>query len=769
MIRIFVLVFIFQHATALLNPNEFTKKIQPKCFDDAMPRKSSLGLTLDNFIYLVEKFEEKHPQRNIETNILTFLKEFSCEGLKYPVQKTGDTYYGKREIYAEERRELLDLFIKEQDNIAELEEGDFTDNEICNLFFSLSHTVYEADIKPRPVRKPDGQTNTTDEIPLPDNQDRQKPVTAILEDGVVSFGGDETRAISLSDVLFGILGALRNEERKINEFLPPSNRDPKFDDKVFQTSFVFSLSAKVAESGFHLPENFQLSAGRWISTDCSKEYTPKTNTEMFTYATLIGSVDGYLMGEKLRNDKRLPKLSQLLRMYYSKQGFSSSLSKQSLSFCERRSKMGDETFKSELENQVYNYVLYYNLKKKAHTTNLTEKKTKAIMAKFENEIPKATDPVKVEDKKCTPSKENVCETPSNVVIVLDKRNHFDTQLHTIAKLINNNGLRENTFRVFVNVEDETTKIDMQTITDTVDANRIIASCDLDEYIKDNDAGLLEENLVLQAINRTLMNIEQEYASLPGMPSKVVIYYNYGLVIENNVQLLRKIDDARRELINKHRGAEIYAVGENREYLQKFVPSLNVIDSRVNNVLEIVEKKICSASAEFQYLECTVRSKMDQEFLLHVNPDGVQYWQMQPKYFYKSFGYKLRFRPENGNIRVCFKRVKQFDKSDEGCRQTSETKREIEFVSRDPCKGFDAVTCNPFYFGIYGLDDAFLTECTEHENEQSSHKPTCKTPKQIKVTFNHEGLACSNAIRQIGSFYHYLLAIFAAFYIINRKS
>ncbi|XP_023233168.1 uncharacterized protein LOC111632868 [Centruroides sculpturatus] len=710
MIRIFALAFVFHHATALMDPTEFIEKIKPKCFDDAMPRKPSSGLTLGNFIYLVEKFEEKHPERNIETNIKTLLNEFSCEGLKYPLQKTGDTYYGKRETYAEERKDILDVFVKD-DDIAKLEEDDFTDDEICNLFFSLSHTVYETEIKPRPERKPDKQTNTTDEIPIPNEQDQQEPVRVNVEDGVVSFGGDETRAISLSDVLFGILGALREEEKKINEFFPPHNRNPEFDDKVFQSSFLFSLSAKTAESVFHLPENIQPSAGYWISTDCSKNYILKTNTEMFTYATLIGSVDGYLMGKKLLGDKsRLPKLSQLLRMYYSKQGFSSFLSKLPLSFCQRGSEMEDETFKSELKSQVYNYVLYYNLKKKMHTTEITKQKTEASMAKFRNEIPKALAQVNVERKKCGKINEEVCETPSNVVVVLDKRNHFDTQLHTIAKLINNNGISENTFRVFVNAEDDI-KIDMRKITDTVDANRIIASCALDEYNKDNDAGLLEENLVLQAINRTLMNIELELISLPGMPSKVVFYYNYGLVLENNAQLLRKIDDARRELINKHRGAEIYAIGENKEYLQKFVPSLNVIDSRNDNLLETLEQKICSAPAEFQYLECTVRSKMDQDFLLHINPNGVQYWQMQPKYFYKSFGYKLRFKPENGNIRVCFKRMKQFSKSDEGCQATTETKREIEFVNRDPCKGFDAVTCSPFYFGIYGVDDTSLTECT----------------------------------------------------------
>lgn len=778
MFRILVLVFIFHQIMALMDLDEFNKNIVKDCFEKGMPIKSHEGVSVDNFIYMVESYEKKHPEAGIENVILTFLNEFNCDGLVIPLPTSpfSSTHFGKREDYAINRLDIVERFLEGKDKHVFLKDQEFPTDRKCHLFFTLSHAIYKTQISPS-KRIPD-ESVTTEKITttLPSDESNPKQTDSqnvTVEQGVASFKGDKIRAIALGEVLYGILGALVNKPKELKN-LGIINSD--YGKEKLESSYAFSLAAIIAAKGIYDEEKkseiISRKNNKWNSAYCTKEYILEEENKIFTEANLLGALDGFIMGKKIRenNDKSF-KLSQLLRMYYSHQGFSINLSKTTTSFCERKIILEDGEFKTEIKEQVRNYIIYDNLKRKQPINEITIEKISLAEESFFKYAKYFTDFTDVEKDLCE-DKKDVCETPSNIVVVLDERNHLNEQKTTIAKLINKLNIEkdESNIMILSNSVEGHSNTNLKTIQDTTN-NKVKASCSISEYYNENYNDI-DDGSVLEAINQTLMNIEQEKISLPGVPSKVVLYYNFGPPIEN-AQSIRKIENARRELINKHRAAVIIGIGENEKHLERFIkdPGLNFVDFRITDIVDHLEEKVCSVPAEFQYQDCTKRSKDETKHLLHVNPDGVQYWTMQPKYFYKSFGYKLKFKPENGNIRVCFNRKPVFEKSQPGCQQTNNDKQEIEFSERDPCKGFTAVSCSPFYFAIYGIDDNLSNRapCVSEPDEQSPDKPVCKTLNQLKVTFTHEGLACSSALRQISSLYQLFIAFFIVLYIANRKS
>lgn len=206
--------------------------------------------------------------------------------------------------------------------------------------------------------------------PYVDGNARNRDERLALELGVVTLSGQDNAALVLNRVLMGLLAANTAPQsiRQLSSFVYPTqpiSNTPKIDEEI-DPLYAVTLADLWAVSSIPKPgKPFDLKMlgdnGRWTDTMCPVSFQlERPNSIRFTTAELIGGLDGFSLGllrRKLLSMRKNLRLSDLLKMYYSKTGFRPQFAE--VSVCNRASAVSSQL--DELKRQAENYLRLYQL------------------------------------------------------------------------------------------------------------------------------------------------------------------------------------------------------------------------------------------------------------------------------------------------------------------------------------------------------------------------------------------------------------------------
>ncbi|GBM81407.1 hypothetical protein AVEN_250804-1 [Araneus ventricosus] len=362
-----------------------------------------------------------------------------------------------------------------------------------------------------------------------------------------------------------------------------------------------------------------------------------------------------------------------------------------------------------------------------------------------------------------------CSTPYDVFAILDwgTDQQRNLQMEVIGNLSVNFdvGPRRSSVGVYSNMKSQLSR-GLNTIVN----NTGVAGCQscFPKYYQ-RSGGKNSDVEVIQKLNETLTEFIEESDKTrnelgevkSGTPAKVVLFFSYNTAVNDDYRLR----DVLWEFEKNFKEATILAVGPGKESLKIFTLKddydIFQIPTGSANAVDLAGKlkaRICKVPAEFQFKEChrnsrSAEAENRQELVIGLN--RKQYWAMYPKYFLKSYGITLKFKPQDGaQIKVCFTRSAYVAMEDNPqnieCHESSGD--EIKFSVRDPCKKRNVNNCDPFFFTIEG----------KKSPNGVCQSLKCSTPKDIQLEFQHEGISCSTASFISVSTMALVLAAFAFF-------
>lgn len=208
-------------------------------------------------------------------------------------------------------------------------------------------------------------------VPYLDGGGRSRDDRQAIEYGVVTVGSQENAALVVNRVLMGLLAATTPPQtmRQLATTLYPTQLDrltstPKIDEEL-DPLYALTLAdlwavSSIPKSGkvfdFRLGDN-----GHWNDTMCPTSFVlERASSIRFTTAELIGGLDGFALGmfrRRMISMRKNMRLSELLRMYYSKAGFRPQFAE--VSVCNRASALSSQM--DDLRRQAENYLRLYQL------------------------------------------------------------------------------------------------------------------------------------------------------------------------------------------------------------------------------------------------------------------------------------------------------------------------------------------------------------------------------------------------------------------------
>ncbi|XP_054712903.1 uncharacterized protein LOC129222415 [Uloborus diversus] len=667
----------------------------------------------------------------------------------------------------------------------------FTEDEKCSLFFMLSHSVIEA---AKSVAQPSyGQrsasnlmkiqrsyTNATfDNIPrTTTNIDELYP----QEQGVVAILGSET-AVSLGRVITGIYVGLnenRNRRRNLDSFSkiqknPPPNALPA--DQMVDPLYSLTIAEILTIAGWKFEEKDMLSPnGKWKSTStkqddevvakiCPMIYKLDSADSAYTYSSVRGAADGLILGKissNLVKGNRDIRLSQLLRMYYSRGGIVEKSEDQTeirASFCLRAANM------EKLEETLNQQILLFEYLVSSNYAQLDEihRDSWKYYTELKNEIYRASEEIKnyCDAPVGLDKPENLpLETPLDVVVVLDSsagEETFRQQQIIIGHVAKQMDLRHSGSRMIVlkDVRLPTNgadgKIELETaINETYSSS--CAACEILQITPSSRGSIASRDQVIFAIDQFLEERKKNETRFHGAAGKVVIYFNF----DEDIQVSQGNKDYQRLLTAlknfhlHHQDAAFFAVGRNSEVLQRFAKQdiafvMTVAEGSDETIGNNLYKKIIQAPARLQYTDCEeAKSENTAVFDYFVSPNVIQHWEIPAEYLYKSRGMKFFFESQYGSIRVCHNRANRSPElRASNCQDVITNK--LELKDSNPCQSATVTTCSPYFFSVIGInstDEKSRGFCVDNRDAK------CRTLDQIKFKFSHEGLRCSGSINVV---------------------
>lgn len=174
-------------------------------------------------------------------------------------------------------------------------------------------------------------------VPVMGGQARQRDEKQAIEYGVVTVANQDNAAIVLNRVLLGILAANSPPQtiRQVAANAYPATQSmqtntPKLDDEI-DPLYAVTLAdlwavSSLPKPGKPLDLRLLGDNGRWNDTMCPTAFhLERSSSIRFTTAELLGGLDGFNLGllrrRMMQMRMRSLRLSELLRMYYSKAGF----------------------------------------------------------------------------------------------------------------------------------------------------------------------------------------------------------------------------------------------------------------------------------------------------------------------------------------------------------------------------------------------------------------------------------------------------------------
>lgn len=775
---ILIAVFLGSSAHGFMTIDDFRRLIEPECYDRKDEKElingqvSPIPNSLETFISIVERLEERYSMEKI---LRSFIARFRYDDLLLRYVEAGNQYefVTRGDFKAKTAHEMLqDLFGNGVVN--EVRNTDLSSDERCALYFMISHTVNDS--------------------VTPMNRDEEEIIEAVgstpdtlkhpREQGVVNLNGKTQHAFALGKVLLGILAGLQDSEKTVGADAIYQKRKGSGSQKDYlkdlqinvlhgvTISDVVAVTIQyIKDAGRQNFENAFLPNGYWDDSVCPTKYILEDNNGCYATSSLVrGAIDGLYLGKKiktLRETNQEIRLSQVLRVYYNPKIAMSDSSLSEITWCNRH------PFFTSVQNEIIDQaVAYYQLYASlldlsAHDQSSIKNQISQVVASISTYTRTIFDEVTDESGECgrgSPSK--VCETPRNLTAVLDmkgEKNGGEMQSQIIGNLSVGFHMSpsSSSAAVYSNLRStDGSKLHSINISDISGC----ASCAI-KYFGVFDSvptSIVNEVEVFRGLNRTLDrdDLPDHSDSEAGVPSKVVIYFNYGNP-SNTHDLRRAINDFR----NQHSGSKIFAVGSRKEALSPFVDDAgsDIYTQDVTTTLKSLQDKVCKVPALFQYENCYKNSRSDEEAHVYrgfVTPNHMQYWAMYPRYFLKSFKIQMTFATMSGQIRVCFTR--NYDEmygtrqSNMKC-QNADAGKPVVFDESNPCKKYNVYNCRPFYFSIEGLNVPDK-KCTDKK---------CRTPNQIEFEFKHTGISCNRGISFASMPMTLVVALFTSMYFVFK--
>lgn len=214
-------------------------------------------------------------------------------------------------------------------------------------------------------------SNSRYSTPFIDGQGRSRDEKVALEYGVVTVANQDNAALVLNRVLLGLLAASTPAQtiRQLSSMIysvQSLTNTPKIDEEI-DPLFAVTLAdlwaiSSIPKSG-RQPYDVRLlgNNGRWNDTMCPTTFQlDRSSSIRFTTAELIGGLDGFNLGmfrRRLMGLRKNIRLSELLRIYYSKNGFRPQFAE--VGVCNRASALTSQL--DDLHRQAENYLRLYQL------------------------------------------------------------------------------------------------------------------------------------------------------------------------------------------------------------------------------------------------------------------------------------------------------------------------------------------------------------------------------------------------------------------------
>ncbi|KAI1306006.1 hypothetical protein HDE_01323 [Halotydeus destructor] len=754
-----------------------------------------LGQSMENFISLIEKieqFNERIPYRP-ETLAAMLLSRFNIDENNYDpnynvFKQEADVQYRNRI-----RANLLD--VQNLVHPSDFPELSLTDDEKCSMYFMLSHNVN------RTAQKGDKKVYSPSQYPTGSrNQPSQRYRNVQFtenprEQGVVSFRNNEEHAIAPARVLLGILGAFSAvQSMRVGELLKLTSKPLETDAIKRQDDEVNTLLAVTlgdiwafgaAPSDLGRTDSKFGAFGKWNSTVCQTEYVLESKNSRGSLAEIRGAIDGLLLGKKAKEVMSSGggkfRLSSLMRMYYSPSGLFDDYT----SVCHREGITG---LVGQLKDQVksYMYAFIPISLGQAMEENRINEYVDVTSGDWENALRRAWADVSADkdwcekDRLSSPgyggrSNNEQCETPSDVIVMVDLVEEINQQMDLVARISNGLDMRNHGSSMTIVAStrgggldynaDGLSRIAWNT------QNRGCATCRLAWADKANFGTSLgnSPDQLLTNINTTLRDLKVEKANESGVPGKPFLFFNYGFAKKPTGDT-KKFYQARYELKRNHRDVPLIVVGKgNAEDLQEFTyDSNNVIESDSPVSQELANQildKICETPAAIQYAKCAEKPSKGEVHVGYVTPGKKQYWAMFPEYYLKTFTASFEFTATNGPYKVCYRRgTPKPEEEDKNCKLVKPGDDAAIFRVKNPCHKFGLHDCYPLYFTIIGQKEGTPSVANKCKEEG------CLNMDQIKWQVSHDGISCNSALK-LASFAFMPLTIFTAILlsIFNSKS
>jgi len=479
--------------------------------------------------------------------------------------------------------------------------------------------------------------------PFIDGMARSRDERVAYEFGVVSVANQENGAIVLNRVLMGILAANTPPQtiRQLSAIVYPTQSittTPKIDEEI-DPLFGVTLADLWAISSVPKPgKPFEVGQlgnnGRWNDTVCQTTFQLERSSSIrFTTAELLGGLDGFNLGmlrRKLIGMRKNLRLSELLRLYYSKTGFRPQFAE--VGVCSRGSSISTQM--DELRRQAENYLRLYqlNLPNTDNDIALSINRLDAFKDIARQAAVQYAPPDLCQDSSYNDpypaNQQEQCEiAKTDLVIVLDSSPQSNWQFMNLVatKLAQKIGLSRsgNSLSLFTNQQDSTGYAGTYSFNALVknSTNTAEIGCALVHDTSQSYQGgqITEPTRLIEMFERALVNLDGDYLtrqanslSANGRPasyatsmfgqsespvlvgglaskqtggSKVIVWFNYGSQPRASSisssptnwngpsyseQNQYKFHEAKKYLRENFRGASILAVSNNRDDVKAFV-------------------------------------------------------------------------------------------------------------------------------------------------------------------------------------------------------
>lgn len=763
-----------------MSRKEFEKNIEPLCFklddegkDLINGQINPLPQTLENFIALAEKFEVANPNIGLKNELFYFLRNFIYDNIEF--SQLGDIV--RWEPKEAKLEDLKTLWESDENERTRTPDGidPFTEGEKCSLFYMLSHSIIRTK-----------RNNNVQRIMILNNYTRTSGRYFSLDDqypieiGVVAVRGTNV-AVSLGRVLRGLyVGLKENRQRDIDDFPRILEKEYPVQSKILDPLYtltmaeVISLSSWRAEYGSReklAQDGFWASApiGSDLETKdvCPMIYRLKNGTtSAYSSSSLRGAADGLILGKiihLINRENRNAKLSQILRMYYSKGGILEKdvdLGSVWASFCNR------ENILFPLEQTLKEQILLYQLLVANGNKNIDnnvdfawksyqEQKTSVFRTYNQALNDYCIKEIAIDKPENLPK-----ETPLDVIAILDTSNedeHLKRQQLILGYFAKELDLRYSGSRMTI-LTDEKIPSSAASASGTVVLRPIItdtyssacAACAVTQISGDDTYASAPEDEVILAIDQYLQAKKDNETAHSGVNGKVIIYFNFeGEDYQTRPTSQRaRVEQNLRNLFLRHKDVFIYALGRSPELVKKYARGddafvMSAVDEAEDKVASNLLLKILTVPAILQYSNCATgkdeKSSIHEDF---ITPNTVQHWSMPAKYFYKSRSLKIIFESISGPLRICHNRATVSPELERNTCVDLGTGQKKEFLHSNPCENSDEYSCSPFNFAVLGVN---ITESVRKDACVNTNiDKQCRTLDQIKFKVSHENVRCSGS-------------------------